>query len=363
MLSLPDFPWDALAPYRVRAEAHDDGVVDLSVGSPVDDTPLIAQQGLADAANAPAYPLTSGNSDLRDAQRAWWDRRRNPGSLSPSHVLPTIGSKEMVGLLPTLLGLSGDDVVVIPKVAYPTYAVGAAVVGARVVAEDDPTHWPDAASLVWINSPSNPTGSVLDRTYLREAVVRARTIGAVLASDECYAELGWESRDVPSLLDQDVTQGHMSGLLVLYSLSKQSNLAGYRAGLMAGDEALIESLLLARKHLGLMMPAPIQAALAAVLADDIHVSRQRDLYSSRRDVIFGALRLAGFQIDNSEAGLYAWVTRGEDCWATLGWFADRGILVAPGSFYGEAGNRHVRVALTASDKACDDFAARLSPVA
>lgn len=362
MLSLPDFPWDALNPYRARAEAHEDGVVDLSVGSPVDDTPLLAQQGLADVANAPSYPLTTGNPELRDAMRAWWERRRNTGSLSPSHVLPTIGSKEMVGLLPTLLGLSRDDIVVIPQIAYPTYAVGAAVVGARVVAEDDPTQWPEGASLVWINSPSNPTGSVLDRSYLREAVARARTIGAVLASDECYAELGWESPDVPSLLDQDVTQGDMSGLLALYSLSKQSNLAGYRAGLMAGDEALIESLLLARKHLGLMMPAPIQAAVAAVLSDDTHVSRQRDLYSARREVVFGALRVAGFQVDNSEAGLYAWVTRGEDCWATLGWFADRGILVAPGSFYGEAGNQHVRVALTASDNACDAFAARLAPV-
>ena len=360
MLSLPDFPWDALAPYREQAERHPGSLVDLSIGSPVDGTPLVAKEALSDAADAPSYPLTSGSPGLNDAMRQWWERRRQTGPLSVGQVLPTIGSKEMVGLLPTLLGLRTGDTVVIPSVAYPTYAVGAAVVGATVVAEDDPQKWPQAASLVWINSPSNPTGAVLRREYLSEAVTRARKIGAVLVSDECYAELGWETDVVPSLLDQDVTAGNLSGLIALYSLSKQSNLAGYRAGLLAGDETLVQSLLQARKHLGLIMPAPIQAAVASVLLDDVHVLSQRELYSQRRQVVFGALRSAGFQIDHSEAGLYAWVTRGEDCWATVEWFAERGVLVAPGVFYGEAGSHHVRVALTASDGACDSFARRLA---
>ena len=333
--------------------------MDLSIGSPVDGTPLVAKEALSCAANAPSYPLTSGSPELNDAMRQWWERRRHTGPLSAGQVLPTIGSKEMVGLLPTLLGLGSEDTVVIPTVAYPTYAVGAAVVGAIVVAEDDPQKWPQGASLVWINSPSNPTGAVLNREYLREAVARAREIGAVLVSDECYAELGWETNVVPSLLDQEVTAGDFSGLIALYSLSKQSNLAGYRAGMMAGDETLVQSLLLARKHLGLIMPAPIQAAVAAVVRDDAHVSSQREMYSQRRHVVFGALRGAGFQIDHSEAGLYAWVTRGEDCWATVEWFAERGVLVAPGVFYGEAGSHHVRVALTASDASCEAFAQRL----
>ena len=333
--------------------------MDLSIGSPVDGTPLVAKEALSDAANAPSYPLTSGSPELNDAMRQWWKRRRHTGPLSAGQVLPTIGSKEMVGLLPTLLGLGNEDTVVIPSVAYPTYAVGAAVVGATVVAEDDPEKWPQGASLVWINSPSNPTGAVLNREYLREAVARAREIGAVLVSDECYAELGWETNVVPSLLDQEITAGDFSGLIALYSLSKQSNLAGYRAGLMAGDETLVQSLLLARKHLGLIMPAPIQAAVAAVVRDAAHVSIQREVYSQRRHVVFGALRAAGFQIDHSEAGLYAWVTRGEDCWATVDWFAERGVLVAPGVFYGEVGSHHVRVALTASDASCNAFAKRL----
>jgi len=361
VLSLPDFPWDGLVPYRERAARHPDGVVDLSVGSPVDPTPQVAVDALVAGSNSPSYPLTAGQPKLQGAMRRWWERRRNTGPLESSQVLPTVGSKEIVGLLPTLLGLGPQDTVVIPSIAYPTYAVGAAVVGATVVAEDDPQKWPEGAALVWINSPSNPTGAVLNGPYLREAVKRARHIGAVLASDECYAELGWDGERVPSLLDQDVTRGQISGLIALYSLSKQSNLAGYRAGLVAGDQALIQSILLARKHLGLIMPAPIQAAVAAVLGDEEHVTHQRSVYSARRAVVFEALVSAGFQIDDSEAGLYAWATRGEDCWATVGWFADRGVLVTPGVFYGAAGARHVRVALTASDEACADLAKRLTP--
>ena len=281
---------------------------------------------------------------------AWWERRRNTGPLSALEVMPSIGSKEMVGLLPTLLGIKLTDVVVIPEIAYPTYAIGAHVVGAQVVASDDPTQWPEGTKLIWLNSPGNPTGQVLDVAYLREALSVARKLGAVIVSDECYAELGWEGVRVPSLLDHDVTQGDCSGALSLYSTSKQSNLAGYRAALVAGDEALIQDLLLARKHLGLIVPAPIQAALTAVLADEGHVAIQKERYRARRELVSDALLEAGFRIEHSDAGLYLWASRNEDCWDTVKWCAERGVLVTPGSFYGEVGSTFVRVALTVSDQ-------------
>lgn len=359
-LTLPDFPWDSLGPYRDQARAHPGGIIDLSVGSPVDDTPAIAQDALQRAANAPHYPLTSGNLELRETIAAWWQRRRNAGALSASSVIPTIGSKEMVGLLPTILGLGPDDTVVIPEVAYPTYQVGAQVAGARVVAADDPADWPAAAALVWVNSPGNPTGQVRGLDYLREAVKRAREIGAVLASDECYAEMPWDVESVPSLLDRGVTGGDLTGLLALYSTSKQSNLAGYRAAVMAGDEALVGEILGVRKHLGLIPPAPIQAALAAVLADDDHVADQRERYRRRRGVLAPAVSSAGFRIDHSEAGLYLWATRGEQALETVQWFAHRGILVTPGSFYGPRGDGHARIALTASDEDIAEAASRLA---
>jgi succinyldiaminopimelate transaminase len=359
-LSLPDFPWDALEASKQVAAAHPEGLIDLSVGSPVDETPAVAREALAQASNAPHYPLTAGTASLRDAIGAWWQRRRNTGALGSDQVLPTIGSKEMVGLLPTLLGLRSADVVVIPSIAYPTYAIGARVAGAEVVATDDPAEWPSNTALVWLNSPSNPTGAVASVEQLRAAVARARELGAVLASDECYAEMGWEDPHVPSLLDLEVTGGDQTGLVALYSTSKQSNLAGYRAAIMAGDAALIDQVLQVRKHLGLIPPAPIQAALAAVLGDDQHVAQQRERYRRRREVLLPAVTAAGFRVDHSEAGLYLWATRDENCWDTVAWWAERGILVTPGEFYGSQGASHVRIALTATDAMISGAAARLS---
>ena len=347
---LPDFPWDSLESHRDRASEHPGGLIDLSVGSPIDATPAVAADALASAAQAPSYPLTAGTLELRAAMAAWWQRRRNTGPLTASEVMPSIGSKEMVGLLPTLLGVRSNDVVVIPEIAYPTYAIGAHVVGARVVVSDDPAQWPKGAKLIWVNSPGNPTGQVRDISYLRKALAVARKLGAVMVSDECYAELGWEGVRVPSLLDHAVTQGDRSGALSLYSTSKQSNLAGYRAALVAGDEALIHNLLLARKHMGLIVPAPIQAALTAALGDDEHVALQKERYRVRRELVRDALLQAGFRIEHSEAGLYLWASRDEDCWNTVRWCAERGVLVTPGSFYGEAGSTFVRVALTVSDQ-------------
>jgi succinyldiaminopimelate transaminase len=358
--SLPDFPWDSLEPFKIQAAGHPEGLIDLSVGSPVDDTPVIAQEALSLAGNAPSYPLTAGTPELRAAIAGWWERRRNTGPLESAHVIPTIGSKEMVGLLPTILGLRPGDVVVIPEIAYPTYAIGAHLIGATVVASDNPNDWPANTALIWLNSPSNPTGSVTSIATLRLAVARARELGAVLASDECYAELPWALDSVPSLLDREVTGGDLTGLLALYSTSKQSNLAGYRAGIMAGDASLIDRILQVRKHLGLIPPAPIQAALTAVLGDDEHVARQKERYRARRDALLPAVLAAGLRVDHSEAGLYLWATRGESALETVEWCAARGILVTPGYFYGEAGGKHVRIALTATDDQIARAAARLS---
>jgi succinyldiaminopimelate transaminase len=349
---LPDFPWDTLAPHAAAAREHPDGIVDLSVGTPVDPTPGVVQEALTAAADAPGYPMTYGTSALRAAVAGWFARRREVPGLDPDGVLPTIGSKEMVAWLPTLLGLGAGDVVVHPEVAYPTYDVGARLAGATPVASDGLTSLgPQRVRLVWLNTPSNPTGRVLPTAHLRKVVDWARERGAVVASDECYAELGWSAAAPPvSLLHPDVCGGDHRGLLVLYSLSKQSSMAGYRAAFAAGDPALVRDLLEVRKHAGMMVPAPVQAAMVAALGDDAHVAEQKKRYAVRREQLLPALRGAGFRVDDSDAGLYLWATRDEDCWATVERLAAIGILVAPGSFYGPAGARHVRVALTATDE-------------
>ena len=332
----------------------------------------MVREALEAASNAPGYPLTAGTPALRQAVADWFARRRGVPDVDPDAVLPTIGSKELVGWLPTLgskelvsslptlLGLGPGDVVVHPEVAYPTYDIGARLAGATAVPADGlTTLGPQRVRLVWVNSPSNPTGRVLPVEHLRKVVSWARERGAVVASDECYAELGWEGPAPTSVLHPDVTGGTHDGLLAVYSLSKQSNLAGYRAGLVAGDPRLVRELLAVRRHVGMIVPAPVQAAMTAALEDDEHVAEQRGRYARRREVLREALVAAGWQIEHSEAGLYLWVTRDEDCWDSVRALAGLGILVAPGAFYGRAGSRHVRVALTATDERVSAAAARL----
>jgi len=214
-----------------------------------------------------------------------------------------------------------------------------------------------------VNSPSNPTGRVLSAGELAAAARAARARGAVLASDECYIGLGWTAEPV-SVLHPDACGGSSEGLLAVHSVSKRSNLAGYRAGFVTGDPALVAHLLEIRKHAGMMMPAPVQAAMTAALSDDAHAERQREVYAARRDQLRPALEKAGWAISHSEAGLYLWASRpGLDCWSSVRLLAEAGILVAPGEFYGPAGTQHVRVALTATDERVAAAVRRLATLA
>jgi len=318
----------------------------------------VVRDALIAAADAPAYPLTTGSPALRTAITGWLEQRC--GAVGVEGVLPTIGTKELVGWLPTLLGLGPGDRVMIPELAYPTYDVGARLARTEVVRSDSTiAAGPSPVRLVWLNSPSNPTGRVLPVEHLRKMVTWARERGALLVSDECYLELGWEAAPV-SVLHPDVCGDSHDGVLAVHSLSKRSNLAGYRAGFVAGDPAVVRELLAVRKHAGMIMPAPVQAAMVAALGDSVHVAEQRERYGARRVALRAALESAGFTIEHSEAGLYLWVTRGENAWATVAWLAERGILVAPGSFYGPNGDRHVRVALTGTDERVAAAVARLT---
>lgn len=357
----PDFPWDLLAPAKARASAHPGGLVDLSMGTPVDPVPAVVQAALASASNAPGYPLTQGTPAFRDAVTEWLHAEAAVSAAVTPAVLPTIGLKEAVASLATLLGLGPGDAVVVPELAYPTYEVGAISVGARVIRSDDVAAWADddSVGLVWVNSPANPTGRVLSAEHLRTVVAAARRIGAVVASDECYLDLWWQGQRPPSVLATDVCGDDITGVLALHSLSKRSNLAGYRVGSISGDSALVSQLLAARKHLGLIVPAPNLAAAAAAYCDRESVDAQRERYRRRRDELMPALAAAGFRVDHSEASLFIWATAGEDCWASVDRLAGIGLLVAPGVFYGPAGGEHVRIALTASDSAVASAAQRL----
>lgn len=362
----PSYPWDGLRAVRERAASYPDGLVDLSIGSPVDAVPGFIRKALSDGSDTPGYTTAAGEPPLRAAMSAWLERRHGV-SLSAKHFLPTIGLKEFIAQLPYWLGLGPGDVMVQPRLHYPTYEVGAQLVGAEVCSEDDPAQWPERTRLIWLNSPSNPDGRINDADFLRRAVARARALGAVLVQDECYSEFAWVEpwigRPTPTVLDPAINGGRPHNLLAMFSLSKQSNLAGYRAGVVAGCGGLVSGLVNLRKQIGLAVPAPIQAAMVAALGDDRHVAQERERYRRRRELLLPALEAWGLRLAGSQGGLYLWGTRGEPAEQTLAALAELGILVAPGTFYGEAGAEYVRVSTTATDSDVERAARRLQHAA
>jgi succinyldiaminopimelate transaminase len=333
------------------------------VGTPVDSVPALIQEALAAGADSPGYPATYGTPALREAAAGWLAREHGV-TVSPDAVLPVIGTKELVAWLPTLLGCGPGDAVIHPELAYPTYDVGARLAGARPVRAGEPAGGEDEhVRLVWLNSPANPTGEVLSAAALSDAVAAARERGAVLASDECYIGLGWDAQPL-SVLHPSVSGASHDGLLAVHSLSKRSNLAGYRAGFVTGDPALVTALLEIRKHAGMLVPGPVQAAMTVALNDDAHAREQRERYAARRARLRPALEAAGWQVSHSRAGLYLWASHpGYDGWGSVEALAGAGILVAPGDFYGPAGTRHIRVALTATDERIESAAKRLAALA
>lgn len=358
--ALPVFPWDTLAEVRSRASAHPDGLIDLTVGSPVDPVAPVIRDALASASADPGYPTTIGTPALREAAADALARRYGVTGVTTDAILPAIGTKELIAGLPTQLGLGPGHTVVVPEVAYPTYEVGALLAGATVVRADSLLQLgPSSPTLLFLSSPSNPSGKILGIDHLRKVVGWAREREVIVASDECYLGLTWEGEAL-SILDPRVCDGDHSGLLALHSLSKTSSLASYRAGFVAGDPELVAELTTVRKHAGLLMPAPVQAAMTAALRDDAHEAEQRERYRARRELLLPAVEGAGLRIDHSEAGLYLWATRDEPCRDTVDWFAERGILVAPGEFYGAAGARHVRMSLTATDESISEAVRRLT---
>jgi succinyldiaminopimelate transaminase len=337
--------------------------VDLSIGTPVDPVPAVVRDALARASDSPGYPAAAGTPALREAAAAWLARRHGV-IVEPDAVLPVIGTKELISSLPTLLGCGHGDLVTYPRLAYPTYHVGALLAGARPLAADATLALgPERVRLAWLNSPSNPTGQVLPAEHLRKVVAWSRERGTIIASDECYLGFGWDATPV-SVLHPDACDGSHQGLLAVHSMSKRSNMAGYRAGFVTGDPTLVRELLEIRKHAGLLVPAPVQAAMAAALGDDEHAEAQRGIYAARRGRLRTALEAAGWAVTHSEAGLYLWAAHpGYACWEAVRVLANAGILVAPGDFYGPEGTPHIRVALTASDERIDAAVTRLAGLA
>src|SRR3954447_3259602 len=361
----PPYPHDRLGPVRAAAAAVPGGMVDASVGTPVDPMPEVVVRALADATRgATGYPATIGSVALREAAAAWIGRRFRC-AVSTDEVVACIGTKELVASLPRVLSLRDPsrDTVLYPAVAYPTYGMGALLAGLRAVPVPVDGAWhvdlsqidaADAARalVLWLNDPGNPTGATSSPAQMRAAVDWARRRGVIVASDECYAEFTYDADGVAAAPVTALAAGR-DGVLAVHSLSKRSNMAGLRSGFVAGDRSLVAYLGEVRKHGGLMMPAPVQAATVAALADDEHVDEQRARYARRRSVVLPALEARGLVHDGGASTFYLWLrdpNRARDGWAIADDLATTGLVVAPGDFYGDASTDHVRVALTLTDE-------------
>jgi succinyldiaminopimelate transaminase len=361
----PPYPYDRLTTLSEVASRHSGGVIDLSIGTPCDPPPREVIEALAASRAERGYPPSVGTVRFRKAGAGWIGRRFGV-EVDPRALAACVGTKEFVASVAWYLRLRAPerDTVLCPALAYPTYALGAELAGCRAVripeaaggglefaavsAEDA-----SRAVVLWVNSPSNPSGSL---TNLGAAAAWGRAAGVPVLSDECYAEFSWDTAPATIL------QHGPAGVLAVHSLSKRSNMAGLRAGFYAGDRDLVDYLSEVRKHAGLMVPGPVQAAAAVALDDDEHVDLQRTRYRRRLERLAVALRSLDLEVELPAGGFYLWVpvpawadvvgsTRGMNgAWALTEILAERaGVLVSPGEFYGSDGGGHVRVALVQPD--------------
>ena len=360
----PPYPYERLTRLHPIANAHPGGIVDLSVGTPFDPPTPAVIAALSGSGAERSYPPSIGTPALREAA-ARWIQRRFGVSVQPANVGATIGTKEFVGTLPQWLKLRtpSRDTVLYPSISYPTYAMGATLAGCRAVPvpsradgslDLDSISAADAdrALVLWVNSPNNPTGALDD---LGAAAEWGRRNAVPVFSDECYAEFTWTGSP-RSILEH----GH-EGVVAVHSLSKRSNLAGLRVGFYAGDPDLVWYLQEVRKHVGMMVPGPAQAAAVAALDDDEHVDVQRRRYWSRLEQLADVLgEWSGQEVPLPAGAFYLWLPVAD------GWeFTERlaragGALVSPGEFYGPAGAGAVRVAVVQPDDRISLVAERLA---
>ena len=359
----PPYPYDRLDAYQKMASQFDGGIVDLSIGTPCDPPPQAVIDALAGSGSERGYPASIGSENLRRSIARWMGRRFSI-DVPISRIAACIGTKEFVATTPQYMKLRrpGRDTVIYPAVAYPTYEMGATLAGLRALpvpmnaeghmdfaslSEDDIAR----ALMVWVNSPSNPTGGLDDLKY---AANWGRKHDIPVFSDECYTEFTWGTAP------QSILQHGLDGVVAVHSLSKRSNLAGVRVGFYSGDAEIVEYLKEVRKHAGFMVPGPAQAAGVAALDDDEHVRVQRDRYLSRLEMMAKTLTTwSGIDIALPSGGFYLWFNAG-DAWEFTEKLArEGGALVSPGDFYGAGGSHNVRVAVVQPDAKLAMVAKRL----
>ncbi|NNE12627.1 MAG: aminotransferase class I/II-fold pyridoxal phosphate-dependent enzyme [Ilumatobacter sp.] len=359
----PQYPYERVDKFRPLGDVFEGGLVDFSIGTPFDPPPNAVIAALGESGAERGYPPSIGSAELRAAVHRWMGRRFGI-DVPVAQIGACIGTKEFVGTLPQWLRLRTPDrdTILYPAISYPTYEMGAALAGCRAVPVPmEPTGGlqldaiaPDDAAralALWVNSPANPNGHLDD---LEAAATWGRAHDVPVFSDECYVEFTWSGRG------RTILEHGTDGVVAVHSLSKRSNLAGARVGFYAGDPELVRYLQEVRKHVGMMVPGPVQAAGAVALDDDQHVEVQRGRYLARLERVATVLsRWSGIEIPLPQGGFYLWFRVG-DAWEFTERLArEGGALISPGDFYGEAGAEFVRVAVVQPDTQIDLVADRL----
>ena len=350
--------------------------INFSIGDPCEPTPAFIRDTLRrELPEVSSYPTVAGLPELRTAFCGWFERRFGVKLDPERHVLPANGTKEAVFLMAFAMidreGAGARRTVVIPSPAYPVYEPAARFAGGEphlvpLTAADGWRFRPERVAdsvwertaLLWLNSPHNPSGAVLDLPALEYIAALARRHGFWVAADEAYAELYFG--DAP----HSMLECGLENIVALHTLSKRSAMSGYRSGFMAGDPRLIEALRRMRPHVGVATPEFIQSAAAAAWRDDAHAAEQRAAYAAKRALFLDYFARRGWNVEASEASFYLWFRApGGDDEAFVDRLLRAGLVALPGSFLGAAGTGLIRWALVPTLEQCREAMARLEGVA
>lgn len=332
--------------------------IDLSIGAPKEPVSNAVLKILSQASWQVGYPLAAG-SDVFNSAVVTWAKQTLKLDLINNQVMPVAGAKEFVGTLAWVLNLDTDSTIAIPELSYPTYQDGASQVGAKVVryqTSEDLAKQEDL-DLLWINSPNNPTGLIMEEAELIKLLQIGAEKNAIIVSDETYAETAIDPL-APSAF-AIAQKLNLTQVLGLYSLSKRNSLAAFRVGYVLGSIDLIARLVVARRKLGLLANSPATQVASELLKDLTYPQKIRQQFLQRREVLLPALAAKCFT-NYSPGGMFLWLSNGQSGVEVANRFLELGIKVAPGIWYGPKGENFIRISLTLSKLEAEEVAARIA---
>lgn len=359
LADLAQYPFARLDDWKAEAQSRGIDLIDFGMGDPREITPAFIREALLTSVDeVSSYPRATGLPELREAIAGWLDRRYAVRVDPDSEVIPTLGSKEAIFSF-AQIALGEKRLVAIPEPAYPVYERGALFAGGAIanVPLKESSGWLpdldafdrwDEIALFWVCYPNNPTGAVAPLSFYEELAERAREHGFLVCSDEAYSELWFDEPPTSALQVTDRTN-----VVVFNTLSKRSSMTGYRSGFVCAPAEIIAALRSFRPTVGTAPQEFVQRASVAAWSDDGHVEDVRALYKRKRDTLLPALEAGGLRLAGSDATFYLWVDVGGPSEPFCRRLLEQGIVAAPGSFFGAAGEGYARFALVPTQAECE----------